>query len=203
MEFNKKLQELRKSKGLTQEELSKILFVSRTAVSKWESGRGYPNLDSLKEISKFFGLSVDELLSGNELLNVAIQDGKSRRDGLVNLFFGLIDLSFILFLFLPFFAQRLGGNIFEVSLIALTKISVWLKITYMVLVIAMICCGALTLTFEYFFKRDFSKITRLASLIINVCVVILFMISLQTYPSVFSFTYLLIKALIVIKGQRY
>jgi len=38
MEFHEKLQELRKQKNLTQEELSEILFVSRTAISKWESG---------------------------------------------------------------------------------------------------------------------------------------------------------------------
>ena len=62
MEFNEKLQELRKQKGLTQEALAEALFVSRTAVSKWESGRGYPNIDSLKGIAKFFGVTVDELL---------------------------------------------------------------------------------------------------------------------------------------------
>lgn len=38
MEFNEKLQDLRKSKGLTQEELANDLYVSRTAISKWESG---------------------------------------------------------------------------------------------------------------------------------------------------------------------
>ena len=54
MEFHEKLQELRKSRGLTQEELAEALFVSRTAISKWESGRGYPSIDSLKEISRYF-----------------------------------------------------------------------------------------------------------------------------------------------------
>ena len=71
MEFNEKLQELRKQKNLTQEELAGDLFVSRTAISKWESGRGYPGIDSLKEISRYFSVSIDELLSGEELLSVA------------------------------------------------------------------------------------------------------------------------------------
>ena len=71
MEFGEKLQELRKKKGLTQEELAEALYVSRTAVSKWESGRGYPNIDSLKEISKFFSVSIDELLSGEKFLSIA------------------------------------------------------------------------------------------------------------------------------------
>ena len=48
MELSEKLQELRKEKGLTQEELAEALFVSRTAISKWESGRGVPNIESLK-----------------------------------------------------------------------------------------------------------------------------------------------------------
>ena len=71
MEFNEKLQNLRKAKGLTQEELAELLFVSRTAVSKWESGRGYPSIDSLKDISKFFHVSIDDLLSGEKLLSLA------------------------------------------------------------------------------------------------------------------------------------
>ena len=54
MELSEKLQALRRQKGLTQEELAQALYVSRTAVSKWESGRGYPSIDSLKAISRFF-----------------------------------------------------------------------------------------------------------------------------------------------------
>ena len=41
MEFHEKLQKLRSDEGLTQDELAEKLFVSRTAISKWESGRGY------------------------------------------------------------------------------------------------------------------------------------------------------------------
>ena len=54
MEFHEKLQELRKRKNMTQEELAQALYVSRTAISKWESGKGYPSIDSLKAISTFF-----------------------------------------------------------------------------------------------------------------------------------------------------
>lgn len=64
MEFHETLQTLRKQRGLTQEQLAESLFVSRTAVSKWESGRGYPSIDSLKAIAAFFSVTVDELLSG-------------------------------------------------------------------------------------------------------------------------------------------
>ena len=106
MEFNEKLQELRKQKGFTQEELAELLFVSRTAVSKWESGRGYPNIDSLKAISKLFSVTIDELLSGNELLSIAEEENKNKESSIRSLVFGLLDISVIMLLFLPFFAQK-------------------------------------------------------------------------------------------------
>ena len=79
MELNQKLQELRKQKGLTQEELAESLYVSRTAISKWESGRGYPNIESLKAIAKFFSVTVDELLSTDEVLTIAEEDNKQKK----------------------------------------------------------------------------------------------------------------------------
>ena len=78
MEFYEKLQELRKSRGLTQEELAEMLYVSRTAISKWESGRDYPNMDSLKAISKCFSVSLDDLLSSETILTIAEEDGKQK-----------------------------------------------------------------------------------------------------------------------------
>ena len=74
MEFHEKLQELRKTKGITQEELAQSLYVSRTAISKWESGRGYPSIDSLKEISRFFSVTIDELICSEEIMAAAKDD---------------------------------------------------------------------------------------------------------------------------------
>ena len=59
---------LRKIKGMTQQEVADRLGVSNKTVSKWESGRGIPGIDSLKAISQVFGVSIDSLLSGEELL---------------------------------------------------------------------------------------------------------------------------------------
>ena len=62
MELNEKLQMLRKKKGLTQQELADRLYVSRTTVSKWESGEALPELTKLPELGDVFGCKLDALL---------------------------------------------------------------------------------------------------------------------------------------------
>lgn len=63
MDFSEKLKQLCQNKKWTQDELAEKLFISRTAISKWESGRGFPSIESLKALSKVFDVSIDELLS--------------------------------------------------------------------------------------------------------------------------------------------
>ena len=99
MEFSEKLQELRKQKNLTQDELANALFVSRTAVSKWESGRGYPSIDSLRTIAGYFSLTIDELLSSDELLTLAQKGNKQNLIHLKDLVFGLLDISVAILIF--------------------------------------------------------------------------------------------------------
>lgn len=62
MKFAYKLQELRKGSGMSQEEFAELLGVSRQSVSKWESGKGYPEIDKLIFISNYFNTSLDLLL---------------------------------------------------------------------------------------------------------------------------------------------
>ena len=62
MNFNEKLISLRKSKGLSQEELGAELKVSRQTISKWESCQSYPDFQRLVLLSDYFGLTLDELV---------------------------------------------------------------------------------------------------------------------------------------------
>ena len=66
MEFNNRLYELRKQKGFSQEELAGRLNVSRQTVSKWEVGESTPDMEKLLAISDLFGVSLDELVKGEE-----------------------------------------------------------------------------------------------------------------------------------------
>ena len=60
---------LREKKGLTQEELAQRIFVSGKAVSKWETGKGYPDISLLEPLAAALGISVIELLSGQHVRN--------------------------------------------------------------------------------------------------------------------------------------
>lgn len=68
MKLEQKIKDLRKANNLTQEELGAQLYVTRNAVSKWESGRGIPSLDNLQSICKLFNISLDELVNESETI---------------------------------------------------------------------------------------------------------------------------------------
>lgn len=199
MDFQDKLKELRKNRGLTQEELAQALFVSRTAISKWESGKGYPNIDSLKAISKYFCVSLDDLLSTDKILTIAEEDGKQKERHLRNLVFGLLDCSIAMFLFLPFFGQRVDGVIQEVSVLMLTEEEIYIKIPYLIIVFSMTVWGILMLALQdcqvSFWLQKKDKI----SLGLGAVGALLFMISRQPYASAYLFLILVIQALMLIK----
>ena len=199
MEFNEKLQELRKQKGLTQEELAEKLYVSRTAISKWESGRGFPNIESLKATSKFFSVSLDELLSGEEILAIAENDHTQKERTLRDMTFGLLDCGMALLMFLPFFGQEADGVIREVSLLALSDIQPYIKAAYIAFAGIMVVLGIMTLALQNCRQRLWMQSKSALSLALSAVGVCLFMISQQPYAAVFVFAFLIIKTLMLIK----
>lgn len=199
MEFNEKLQELRKQKGLTQEELAERLFVSRTAVSKWESGRGYPNIDSLKAIAGFFSVTVDQLLSSEELLTAAEDSQKQTVGRLRDLWFGLTDLCMALLLFLPLFATEIDGGVQTASLLTLTGVEVYLTAAYYAVVAGAILTGILTLALQGLAVTAWVKTKTILSLTIGVVAVLLFIITRQPYAATLAFCLLAVKTVTVMK----
>lgn len=79
MTFGQKLKKLRNENELTQEQLADMIFVTRTAISKWETDNGYPSIDSLKAISNIFSISIDELISDADIENKRLLDEKNSR----------------------------------------------------------------------------------------------------------------------------
>lgn len=201
MEFNEKLQELRKQKGITQDELAKALYVSRTAVSKWESGRGYPNIESLKIIARFFGITIDELLSSDELLTIAEEDTKRNEKRVRDLVFGLLDISIVVLFFLPFFGQKANGSVQGVPLLSLAEIAPYLKSLYFVVVICIIVFGVLTLALQNCEKRFWAINKSKMSLFLNSFGAVLFVVSLQPYAATMLLVILAIKVLLLINKQ--
>jgi transcriptional regulator with XRE-family HTH domain len=201
MEFSEKLQSLRKQKGLTQEELAEILYVSRTAVSKWESGRGMPNVESLKAIARYFSVTLDELLTGDELLTIAEDDHRKRETSLQDLMFGSLDCSMVLMLFLPFFGQIVDGVIEEVSLLRLTEVQRWLSASYFIVVAGLTLLGLLTLALQNGNFPFWVQNKRKLSLLLGGLAVFLFIISRQPYAGAFAFAFLMIKVLTLIKWR--
>jgi len=201
MEFNEKLQELRKQKKITQEELAESLYVSRTAISKWESGRGYPSIESLKAISDFFSLSIDELLSGKELIRIVEKDSIGKLQNIRDLVFGLLDCALILFLFIPFFAQKDDDFIRQVSLIALTEVQWFIKTTYLIVALLTIAWGIGTLALQNYHSVIWMKSKNIISVMLSTLGVIIFMASFQPYAAFFTFVFLIIKGVLLIKSQ--
>ena len=72
MEIGKKIMELRKSSGLSQEELAEKIGVARQTISKWELGETSPDLKQAKELSKIFNVSLDEL-TDNDIKNILVE----------------------------------------------------------------------------------------------------------------------------------
>lgn len=156
MEFHEKLQELRKGRGLTQEELAEALFVSRTAISKWESGRGYPSIDSLKEIASYFSVSIDDLLSGEQLIFIAEKENKSNLNSVCDLLLGVVDLFSLMLIFLPLYPKPVNGYIYSVNLLGYVDSNAFIIRIYWALFISLTITGIVKILTVYF-KYEKSK----------------------------------------------
>jgi len=202
VEFSEKLQELRKSRGLTQEELAEDLFVSRTAVSKWESGRGYPSIDSLKEISKYFSVSIDDLLSGEKLLSIAEGENRSNIRSICDLLFGMADVLSFLLIVLPLYPRTVEGYVYSVNLFSYTETTALNRSVYWVMFLSLVFIGIWKMLMVQMKGEKKQRLLISGSLLLGIVTVIFLALAGETYAVTVAFLLLLIKGMLLFKAVK-
>ena len=197
MEFYEKLQELRKSRGLTQEELAEALYVSRTAVSKWENGRGYPSIDSLKEISAYFSVTLDELLSGEKIISIAEKENKSNIQNMCNLLFGMVDLLSVILIVLPLYPQTIDGYVYSVNLWMYTETAVYNRRVYWILFLALIVSGVLKILQTQRKTEKGQKLLTFCSIFFSIVSILYLVLAREAYAATVAFLLMLMKGLLL------
>ena len=200
MEFNEKLQELRKSKSLTQEELAEALFVSRTAISKWEQGRGYPSIDSLKEISRFFSVSIDDLICSEEIVSAAADEKKECVEKYISLICNTLDIFLALLLFLPVFGNGTDHPV-SVSLYAITGLSTWIKTLFAALISLAALNGICGVIINHFDKPVWNRHRLMTGMGLSVACTAVFILTRQPYAGIICLAVLVVKGFMVARGK--
>ena len=201
MDFGEKLKALRTERGLTQEQLAARLYVSRTAVSKWETGGGSPNLDSLQAVARLFDVSVDDLLSTDDLIVLARDERRSTARSSGMLSFGLLDVLAVVFAFIPLYGVD-DGSFVRMANLADYGASVDFGASFAVMaaaVVSLMFMGAVEIVLAAAGSRRAARIVALVGFAVQALAVVLFASTMQPYATTLMFVLLLAK---VVVGYR-
>lgn len=201
MDFGEKLKALRTERGLTQEQLAARLYVSRTAVSKWETGGGSPNLDSLQAVARLFDVPVDDLLSTDDLIVLARDERRSTARSSGMLSFGLLDVLAVVFAFIPLYGVD-DGSFVRMANLADYGASVDFGASFAVMaaaVVSLMFVGAVEIVLAAAGSRRAARIVALVGFAVQALAVVLFASTMQPYATTLMFVLLLAK---VVVGYR-
>lgn len=196
MEFKDILHKLRLEANLTQEQLAEKLFVSRVTVSKWENGRGYPNLDSIKLIARIFSVSIDDLLLHDPAMFIKDSDTTVTKASCkqYNIFFGCLDLFTGILLFLPVFVNRsIKDTIVLDSLLAIHFFTPAVKWILVAFISCISFFGVIELALQKVPDKTWLKKSLFISIFLSVCCEVLFILTLQQTPALIILIFTVIK----------
>ena len=199
MELSKKIKQIRNENKLTQEQFAEKMLVSRTAVSKWENGTCYPSIDSLKYMSQTFKISLDKLLSNEEILEIAKIENQSNISKYNSLLFCLLDIIRIVFIFLPLYSYKTNDFIYSVSLFNSNDLNSTLKIIFMLIFIIFLALGIIELIFNY---KGNNRFLNKISIFLDVISIFVLLFIKQPYVIALMFVIFIIKTIMLVNVNK-
>ncbi|MDE7440023.1 MAG: helix-turn-helix domain-containing protein [Clostridia bacterium] len=181
MSFSEKLRQFRKQKNLTQENLANEILVSRTLITKYESGAVYPTEENLKRLADYFKVATSELMPEEERISATVKSSLKPLWISLTAVALIISLTLLLLLVIPIFSY---GNEFTSSSLyvygTINLLSAYFKVKNPLAIISFILCllnsGYTTVLLFGNFKHE--KILRIAEGVAFGLTVCLFIITL-------------------------
>ncbi|MDO4478103.1 MAG: helix-turn-helix transcriptional regulator [Lachnospiraceae bacterium] len=201
MELNLKIKSLREAHEMTQEQVAEALYVSRRTVAKWEKGRSYPSIDSLKNLAKCFGVPLEELIDSEEIIALAKADIKESHQKYMALVCSLLDLAVLMMLFVPVFHDLLNGAITSAPLFRLHGVAMVRRVLFRVVVLATAANGVLGLAVSHADRAVWRRYPLAIGTTLSIVGAILFIVSSQTNAALFYMVILIIKGALLVKTK--
>ena len=168
-----------------------------------QEGRGYPNIESLKEISSFFSVSIDDLLSGEKLLFIAEKENKSNIQSMCDLLVGIIDIFYSMLIILPLYPNKIDGFIYSVNLLAYVEVESLNRLIYWSMFVFIMTIGVVKIFLTKFRVEAKHKMVTSISMISGILIVLFLALAREAYAVIVAFLLLIIKGIFIIKCGYY
>lgn len=135
----------------------------------------------MKEISKFFSVTIDDLLSGEQLISIAEKENKSNIQRMCSLLFGIVDLCTLMLVVLPLYPNPIDGYIYSVNLLGYTQTTFFNISVYWIMFIALIAVGALKVALTQLRIEKGQRIVIWCSLGLSILTVLFLAMTREAY----------------------
>lgn len=150
-------------------------------------------------MSQFFEVSIDDLLSGAELITFAESETHARINHIYSMVYGVLDLLSLLLIFLPLYGQPEKEMIRSVTLFTYTAAPLPSRLFYWGTVILLCCFGIIELRLDFKDSRNMLKYVKNGSIVFHALAIILFIASRQTYATVLLFLLFVLKMIVFLR----
>ena len=160
------------------------------------------SIDSLKEISSYFSVPIDDLLSGEQLIFIAEKENKSNFNRVCDLLLGFVDLFSLMLIFLPLYPKSVNGYIYSVNLLGYVDSTTFIIRIYWALFISLTITGIVKILMVYFKFEKGKKAVTFISVGLSIIAVLFLAMAREPYAITVTFLLLLIKGILLYKQAK-